>query len=174
VSKATGPGSRTIKRLEDALAHSKWEREYDVKRLEETIYGLRRDLLHLAPYEFREIIQFANVLPDDLWRWERDAVAAIIEKTPVLTAKHPPYDKDRAECPLCRDSPGTEDGYAIPIGLERHLTGYGNMPKCPVIHAAMDLHQHRDQSFRSPLALKLEADMEERIRQKLKTRGEES
>jgi hypothetical protein len=161
MSKPTG--NRTIKRLEEALAHSKWEHERDVKRLEETIYSLRCNLIHTAPYEFYEIIRHANVLRDDLWRWEREAVAAIIEKAPVIPAATV-YHKDRAACPLCRDLPGMEDGFAMPVGLERHLTGYGNMQQCPVMRAAMDLHKRRDQSSRNSAETRLETQLQEQLR----------
>jgi hypothetical protein len=86
--------------------------------------------------KLHEIIDIANVLPEDLGRWERDAVAAIIEKRP-------------SSRPLCRGRPGMERGYAMPTELERHLPGFGDMQQCPVMKAAMDLHGHHDQGLRN-------------------------
>jgi hypothetical protein len=155
-------GSRTIKRLQEEASRSKFLYEEHIKRLEETICGLKRALLDTVPYEFLDIIEHASVLPEDLWSWEREAIKAIIEKT-VVVPSQTPYHKDRAECPLCRSRPGQETGYAMPLGLERHLEGKG-LERCSVMRAVMDLHQRRDQTFRSPLAISLEARLHEKLR----------
>jgi hypothetical protein len=49
----------------------------------------------------------------------------------------PPY-AERAYCPLCREgSSGREPGYILPLGLTRHLTGWGRSYECKVVAAAL-------------------------------------
>jgi hypothetical protein len=132
-------GSRTIARLRYEAMKNQFLYEEHVKRLEETIYDLRRALLDTVPYEFREIIEYANVLPEDLRSREREAIETIIEKAVVVPAPNP-YQRDRAECPLCRGRPRQETGYAMPLGLERHLEG-NRLEECSVMRAARHLHK---------------------------------
>jgi hypothetical protein len=82
----------------------------------------------------------------DFGAWQRTVLSRVID---IAECRAMPGDlrtgslSARAACPLCRDTPDgwgyRPDGYALPEGLERHLTGWGNMRKCPVMDALNSL-----------------------------------
>jgi hypothetical protein len=102
---------------------------------------LRLDVITTAPWKFREMITWwMDLEPDfNLYSWQQELIAKVLEHTVVTTLAINFYFKDRALCPLCGDSPDSEpDGFAVPTGLERHLEGYGNQRQCRVVMAARD------------------------------------
>jgi hypothetical protein len=109
------------------------EQAEKIKRLESELYVLRRELIAIAPDKFAEIVRPWGLPPDlNPYRWSEEAVARIIEKTVPLHA-------DRAPCPLCNSHPDQHAGYALPTGLERHLTGKVGQRQCCVMNAALSL-----------------------------------
>lgn len=78
----------------------------------------------------------------EYYAWRRtiiDRVAKIAERRATPGDLYSGSPSPRAACPLCRDIPTgwgyPPAGYALPEGLERHLTGWGNMSKCSVMEA---------------------------------------
>jgi hypothetical protein len=67
-------------------------------------------------------------------------VAEQVIASAVLIVDHP-YLGQRALCPLCRDSSSSpySEGFSVPEGLRRHLTGWGNVRQCRVMQAAAEL-----------------------------------
>jgi len=110
----------------------------EIKRLRAKIGELRRDLIDMVPWKFRQLMTLW-VDPEtqfNLALWERDLIAKILENTTVDRAANP-YFRDRAPCPLCGDTPDADRrGFAFPVGLERHLEGFGTIRQCPVMRAA--------------------------------------
>lgn len=96
------------------------------------------------------------------WVWQQQAVKAIIKHVtqgplvrlpPPNIYRHMPgvitMGHARVPCPLCgtgrepftnqEDEANTVGTYSVPIGLERHLEGYGRIRQCPVMAAGRDL-----------------------------------
>ena len=46
------------------------------------------------------------------------------------------YFSDRGLCPLCQASSDNQEGYALPVGLTRHLAGTHRVSQCEVMGAA--------------------------------------
>jgi hypothetical protein len=76
---------------------------------------------------------------DEFCRWDGEIIEQILalaEPDPEITS---PFSlSERAYCPLCKDGGSAlyEKGFALPIGLKRHLEGYGSMRRCVVFNAA--------------------------------------
>jgi len=106
-----------------------------IKRLESEIYMLRQDLVTVAPDEFIEIVRPRGLAHDfNPYHWLEESAAVILSKTVPL------HDTlDRAPCPLCNGHPDQHAGYALPAGLERHLTGKLGQRQCVVMNAAQTL-----------------------------------
>jgi hypothetical protein len=102
-----------------------------IRRLESDIYMLENQLISIAPGDFEEIVRPWKLPPDfNPYRWSDEAAAKIIKKTMVV------YPEGRAPCPLCNRHPDQHEGYALPVGLERHLTGKLGYHQCYVFGAA--------------------------------------
>jgi hypothetical protein len=114
----TTPDEQKIKRLEDELERARW------------------DIIDLMPEKRRKILMsfFHCESRDDTYRWEGKITEELIGEAEVIGS---PFG-DRAYCPLCGDgsSSGYERGYSIPVGLTRHLTGWGRTRECAVVRAA--------------------------------------
>ena len=119
------------------MRYSSKNPEEKIQKLESELWIARETILHLMPDKLCVLL---NSYSDCKSKEEtRQWMGAVIEK--LLThVNTDPFDsrrdRSRAFCPLCgsgiqdRDE---EKGFAIPEGLRRHFTGYGNMRMCPVI-----------------------------------------
>lgn len=120
-------------------------RDEEIKALRRELSNLRHDLIRLQPQEIADLLTSYHACTTRAqWgKWRRDTVEAVIERAtldPAL-ASYPGIEK-RAVCPLCGDGTsafGARGGFAYPGGLERHLTGYGNMHQCTVLDTAFKL-----------------------------------
>ena len=129
--------------------------------LREEIDKLRHTILELA--RDQQLVYDAlekGMGEAEPWQWQSQAVKAIIQHmTAGPLVKLPPrgiyrhmpgvitMGHARAPCPLCgagrepftnqADDVGT---FSVPVGLERHLEGYGSrIRQCPIMAAARDL-----------------------------------
>jgi hypothetical protein len=119
--------------------------EERIRRLKDKLDELRRNVIHSVPDKFQEMLTRWGELEPDFkpYMWQIDLVNKVIENTEVIPAANE-YSKDRARCPLCNGCPELRsDGFAFPIGLGRHLDGYGNQRQCHVVRAALDIVQER-------------------------------
>ena len=115
---------------------------------ERKITVLRRNILYMLPEEFQEILSDYYICKTrkELYLYMNNSIEKITEAAEPLD-----IDKDeilfylrrgnseRANCPLCRDTGSEGMGYSLPLGLERHLKGYGNMQQCIATKAIFDL-----------------------------------
>ncbi len=100
-------------------------------RLESLLYGTRRTVKTLAAHGLPDELRKALAgEPDwDGWdAWEKDVTEQVILATE-------PDQFRRAVCPLCRRG----DDFSYPLGLERHLTGWGRANRCAVMEAAREM-----------------------------------
>jgi hypothetical protein len=116
--------------------------EEEIRRLESELDEARSAIIELMPDEVAQTLgsYIHCETREQTHGWEGDVADRIIELAKVLPHKHV-YDQDRAYCPLCgqgSSSPYTE-GFSVPEGLSRHLTGYGNVRQCVVMAAATRL-----------------------------------
>lgn len=131
--------------------------------LKREINQLRRTILELA--RDQELVYEAlekHAGECEPWVWQQQAVKTIIERVtrgPLVKLPPPEFYRHmpgvtvmghaRVPCPLCgagrepftnqEDEAETIGTYSVPIGLERHLEGYGRIRQCPVLAAARDL-----------------------------------
>ena len=152
---------RKAEYISDAtLQHLRNSIEEPLKR---EINQLRRTVLELA--RDQELVYEAlekAIGESEPWVWQQQAVKTIIKRVtrgplvklpPPKIYRHMPgvtmMGHARVPCPLCgagrepftntEDEANTIGTYTVPIGLERHLEGYGRIRQCPVMAAARDL-----------------------------------
>lgn len=112
--------------------------ELDVLEMEAS--GLWQAIISRLPTSLAcEIERLAASQTDDEFKSYYDSV---IEQV-ILEAKLVSFeaaDGLRAKCPLCNGSPQgayeTADGFLIPLGIEKHLTGHQRSYECAVLAAA--------------------------------------
>jgi hypothetical protein len=122
----------------------------EIERLREQLYDARRCIVDLMPEHYGDMLEsyYRCESRPDRHRWQYatadEIVDDVIEQRQQLAniADRAYYD-DRAPCPLCggeSSSPYTR-GFALPEGLRRHLTGWGQSQRCPVMEQTRGLAQ---------------------------------
>jgi hypothetical protein len=110
--------------------------EQTIRDLESELYVARQAIIDLMPEQQRQILWsfFRCESREDTYVWKDKIAEELIGTAEVIRS----YNSDRAYCPLCGDgsSSGYEPGYSVPVGLTRHLTGWGRVRECPVVAAA--------------------------------------
>lgn len=110
--------------------------EQKIKDLEHELEMARWDIINLMPENRRKILMsfFHCESRSETYGWKEKITEELIGTAEVIGS---PFG-DRAYCPLCGDgsSSGYERGYSLPIGLTRHLTGWGRTRECTVVKAA--------------------------------------
>ena len=124
----------------------KFNKPTDIQMLEEALQIARRDILNLAPAEFRSILDSFKDCHSrtDLDGWEESIARAIVARAaPMHAGTQSQWLLSHAFCPLCRGAPQTTYGHGLgfklPEGLRRHLVGYGKTAQCSVMFAARSL-----------------------------------
>ncbi|NHZ38232.1 hypothetical protein [Massilia rubra] len=116
---------------------TKMPEQEKTRRLEDELFSARLTIIGLMPERQRQILESYRDCGTrtDTYRWENKIAEELIATAEVI----PTYFGDRAYCPLCGrgSSSGYEEGYSLPVGLTRHLTGWGRSHKCGVIAAAL-------------------------------------
>ena len=134
-----------------------------IRRLEDDLYVARHTILELLPEPAQEILTsfLERNTPRERLSWEHD----IVEEITALAVKiegAASYWQPRAYCPLC--GRGTtwaySEGFTLPEGLRRHLTGWGKAQQCTVMGAAIKLAQSSWQRTRSELWNEMEQEEE--------------
>ena len=116
------------------------------------IERLRYTILHLLPQEVQEALKFypyCSTTETDWFKmyhlWLNDARKRLLDLAGLKLYPKPewnPMASDRANCPICNGEPSGVlhgPGFALPLGLERHLFGHGNNPSCYPFTAVRDL-----------------------------------
>lgn len=123
------------------------EADRKIRGLEDDLFFARDALIRLMSPEAQEILtsHYQCRTKEESWRWP-DLAA---EKVVALCGEQDEetYCQQRAWCPLCGEggsAPGQE-GFTIPIGLQRHLLGSHNARQCSVFGAAHALARDRFQ-----------------------------
>ena len=105
------------------------------------------------------------------YKWTGKVHDAVIKKA-YASAGPPGYlGGQTADCPLCHGGSYTpyQDGFKLPIGLERHLQGWGHARQCPVLHEIEALaREYWDGKF-APAEAEAERKKAEEKAQRLKT-----
>lgn len=111
----------------------------DVWHLKNDLFKARSDILHLMPEEFQQRLWSffhceSRALADE---WTDKTAEEFVR----IAAASDAFDGERVSCPLC-GSDGVAPrqlGFSVPVGLMRHLTGWGNARQCSVMAAAEGL-----------------------------------
>jgi hypothetical protein len=116
--------------------------EEKVRELETALEDARETIIHLVPPEFSEILDSYDRCEStaDFRVWKETVAERIAANVPESSIIDTTISR-RANCPLCqRATFGIySDGFKLPLGLVRHLTGYGNVHQCEVTKAAFAL-----------------------------------
>jgi hypothetical protein len=124
----------------------KFTPEYDaeIRRLKDDLYEAREAIVRLMPEPIQEILgsYYRCTCRVEVHQWKSAVIDQLVElakPVPLRTA----HDNARAYCPLCGGSAQSiyesQQGFSIPIGLQRHLEGWGNAHQCDVTVAAFKL-----------------------------------
>lgn len=119
-------------------------RDRAIEQLRDELCEAREEMLQLVDEPFRTYLQSypRNDERAQAFAWKAAVVERILDATPPI-----PPDKVRGQvrayCPLCKGEAQSlvwgNDGYALPEGLRRHLSGTGNAIPCSVTRAAFRL-----------------------------------
>ncbi len=119
--------------------------EKRIQNLEKELDEARFHIISLAPYEFRLILRSFMSLEswEDYDNWLSDSVETFIEQAKQIGAAGTFAFGVRGNCPLCGSGakPPNDDGFSLPEGLRRHLTGRQPASQCAVMLAASKLAQ---------------------------------
>ncbi|WP_136525368.1 hypothetical protein [Geomonas ferrireducens] len=124
----------------------------EIERLKNELFEARVTILNLMPEKIARILSSYYEVKStrEGHNWEHEVAELIISEAKLLSKEDGSYWQDRAYCPLCgRGSNSPYDrGFAIPEGLRRHLTGWGNATRCEVMEATFRLaRNHWYRSF---------------------------
>lgn len=120
--------------------------EYDgeIRRLKNDLDHARRTIICLMPEPVQEILDsyYRSTSRVELHQWKSSVIDQLVELAKPVP-RHTPYDTERAYCPLCggsaQDFYQSQQGFSLPVGLHRHLEGWGNTHQCDVTVAAFGL-----------------------------------
>lgn len=116
--------------------------EARLEAVEEDLISARHTIIQLVPGQYSSILNSYRDCNStrDVHTWKHDIVARIVAHASSEIDGHSYYER-RTNCPLCRSAGNGpyQNGFTVPVGLERHLTGFGNTHHCPVTEAAFAL-----------------------------------
>lgn len=119
------------------------EQAEEIRRLKDELFMARQEILYLAPDEFHDLLRSYRFCETRAatYAWADRVADQIVERAVPLQGYMTEIFGTRALCPLCRGGTQSqyEQGYSLPVGLHRHLVGYGRVNECPVIDAAREL-----------------------------------
>lgn len=123
-------------------------RDARISELEQALWIAREAIIHLAPDEYRDLLQSFHSCEtmSETFSWSDSVAEKIVEQVkPIANPNRPDVFSARACCPLCRDGAQNfnEQGFKLPEGLRRHLVGYGGIRQCVVLEAATSLARNR-------------------------------
>ncbi len=131
-------------------------------------------IVSMVPEKFSEIIN-PYPLPksfDESIHWGDNIAAEVLElaNDDEVVADH--WHGATRKCPLCGGTANnfydSERGFTFPLGLERHLTGFGKVHKCEVMKAAEALASRNRDELRKEEYIR-RAQEESELAERLKT-----
>lgn len=125
-----------------------------IKRLEESLFFAHQLVLSLIPEKYRSIMESYSSCEsiDDTYSWKRRVCDEIISCAETLDVDQGSYFQPRAYCPLCGEGSSSpyDQGFAVPEGLKRHLSGWGGNRGCEVINLTSHYaREYWDRKFKS-------------------------
>lgn len=145
-----------------------------IDRLQQELYFARSAVLELIPEEARRILTgyYSCESTAEGHAWGRQVVEEVLALAKPLESPSP-YDSPRAFCPLCTSGTSLpyESGFTLPVGLRRHLTGWGSVRQCSVMQAAMGLAR---ECWRSRFAARDEAEAAQKDAVKVQRKATET
>ncbi|MBN4055248.1 hypothetical protein JYU12_00730 [bacterium AH-315-K03] len=135
---------------------SRWgygdDHDSKIRQLEDNLFTARMTIISLVSKDLDVDLKgyYSCDSRDESYRWMKEVVDKVVEQAVLIEKTGSSYFQDRAYCPLCQDSSGSwyEEGYSIPTGLQRHLSGFGNVHQCPVMEVSFSLaHEYWREKF---------------------------
>jgi hypothetical protein len=126
-------------------------------RIYEDLQDVTAALCELVPEPWQSGLRAISEAATDqeIGQRQRDLVVAIMN-APPSTQVSSFYESERAPCPLCGGTRQDGLGFALPLGMERHLYGHGHgSTGCAVLRAAvrmrrMELNERHGRRFYEP------------------------
>jgi len=125
----------------DYLDEIKW-------KYKNKINVLRKNIIRMVPEEYQNILEnYYCTTRKELSEYPYRSIERIIKivldgiknEQEVEPEQFMAWHETRVFCPLCKEGNLNGTGLTVPVGLERHLKGYGNIQQCIVTEAAFDL-----------------------------------
>ena len=114
----------------------------ELRELRNALYMARRTIVDLMPEHFAKLLTSYHRCKStrEYHAWCGTTAEQIVSLVPAEEIRLG-YDSRRTACPLCKGlGHGPHpNGFTVPEGLHRHLTGYGNAHHCDVTQAAFEL-----------------------------------
>jgi hypothetical protein len=124
-------------RHHETLIPNVYERR--IEKLEEDLRASRETILAILPEKLSTQLRsyYSCENREETYAWTVRVQEEILAAAKVVEKIY----RAEALCPLCGDGANNHyrEGFSFPLGLERHLTGRGNAPRCAVMDAAMAL-----------------------------------
>lgn len=122
----------------------------EIEKLKRELADAREAVIEMTPDKVRTVLHgyLRCESRADANRWSGTAVDTLIDAAEVIPGSG--VFSDRANCPLCGyggQGPYV-DGFTVPEGLRRHLTGWGRVSQCTVMATVMKLaREHWNRKF---------------------------
>lgn len=116
----------------------------ELVRLKRDLENARHAILGLMSEPARDILSryYQCASRAEVREWESKVVDQLVNLATPLPPRSQ-YEGERAYCPLCggsaQDIYNSQRGFSLPVGVERHLSGWGNTHQCDVTVAAFGL-----------------------------------
>lgn len=118
-----------------------------IQRLESDLFFARRAIVGLMSPAAKDILKRYNTCAslEDLCNWADAAAKELVALCDARASEvmgDGPDKSPRSMCPLCGEGSATASGvrgFAVPVGLTRHLLGAHNSGQCVVFGAAYEL-----------------------------------
>jgi len=121
-------------------AHAK---DDEIRQLREALEFTRQIMIGLLPTEIAKALRnfVSQYAASGDWELIQDLPEKLVEMAYDSAFWPPLYGCQRALCPLCGQGSQTpyEKGFALPIGLQRHLMGQSNATQCGVMEIILDM-----------------------------------
>lgn len=112
----------------------------ELDHLQRELHSTRRDMVRLMPERYADLLSSYDECDNRVaaYQWldgVADLIVADVRPSPESSGSD---GEPRAACPLCRATGESayQHGYKLPLGLHRHLAGFGKTHQCPVTEAA--------------------------------------
>jgi len=136
--------------------------EEEIRNLQRELVRARETIISLAPYEVQSLLHGFHqcATRGESRQWLNEIKTNVVNTSVPIDEDD--FGRARAWCPLCRcgSSSPNEEGFALPVGMERHIAGFSrSFPRCPVMEAVFFVaHDYFNRKFSADEAVEREKE----------------